>query len=57
MGGAHKRKLSTRKLTEWILEVMNEPEINQYDALDEKMRDWQGNNRQLDDMLLWAIKV
>lgn len=57
MGGEKKRKLSTRKLTEWILEVMNYPEKEQYAEFDRRMRDWQGNTRQLDDMLLWAVKV
>lgn len=57
MGGEKKRKLSTRKLTEWILEVMKYPEKEQYAEFDRRMRDWQGNTRQLDDMLLWAVKV
>jgi serine phosphatase RsbU (regulator of sigma subunit) len=57
MGGEKKRKLSTRKLTEWIQEIMAYPENEQYAELDRRMKEWQGNTRQLDDMLLWALKV
>lgn len=57
MGGEKKRKLSTRKLTEWIQEIMDYPENEQYAELDRRMKEWQGNTRQLDDMLLWALKV
>lgn len=57
MGGEKKRKLSTRKLTEWIQEIMAYPEKEQFNEFDNRMRQWQGNTRQLDDMLLWAIKI
>lgn len=57
MGGEKKRKLSTRKLTELILEVMKYPEDEHYAEFDRRMLEWQGNTRQLDDMLLLAVKV
>lgn len=57
MGGERKRKLSTRKLTEWIYEVMQLPVDEQNVEFERRMVEWQNNNRQLDDMLLWAIKV
>jgi len=57
MGGDKKRKLSTQKLTEWMLEILELPDDQQYEELNKRMKTWQGNNRQLDDMLLWAFKV
>jgi serine phosphatase RsbU (regulator of sigma subunit) len=57
MGGEKRRKLSTKVLTQWIYEVMQLSDDQRYEEFDKRMREWQGQQRQLDDMLLWALTV
>jgi serine phosphatase RsbU (regulator of sigma subunit) len=57
MGGEKRRKLSTRILTQWIHETMQLPDDQRHKEFDKRMREWQGSQRQLDDMLLWALTV
>lgn len=56
-GSPKKRKLSTRKFKELLLQIHQMPMEAQHSALQQHMRAWQGNYAQIDDMLVIGLHI
>jgi len=56
-GGPNGKKLMTKKLKEFILNINNFPMEEQYHHLDKLIEDWKGKYEQTDDMLLIGIEL
>ncbi|CAN5383849.1 hypothetical protein BH09BAC5_BH09BAC5_09870 [soil metagenome] len=56
-GGVKGKKLMTRHLRELLMKTCQKPLPEQKDFLHEKLKDWQGNFEQVDDILVVGMKV
>jgi serine phosphatase RsbU (regulator of sigma subunit) len=57
IGGEHDRKLMSGTFKEWLREIAGEPMQKQKMILEERIRTWQGDNEQTDDILVIGMKV
>ena len=57
IGGEHDRKLMSGTFKEWLREIAGEPMQKQKMILEERIRTWQGDNEQTDDMLVIGVRV
>ncbi len=56
-GGPRRRRLYKKGLQKIILSCSDKPMAVQKEIIDEKVMKWQGDNGQIDDMLMFGIKV
>jgi len=57
IGGEHDRKLMSGTFKEWLREIAGEPMQKQKMILEERIRTWQGDNEQTDDILVIGVRV
>lgn len=56
-GGEEGRKFMIKRLRELLLEVHEKPMEEQRQILDQRLKDWMGKHKQIDDILLMGFKV
>ncbi len=56
-GGAEGRKFMVRKLRKLFQEIHHHPMARQQEILDQTFREWKGENRQTDDVLIIGFKI
>ena len=56
-GGSDGRKYSTQKLKELLLEIYKKPMQEQKIILDQKITEWMGSRRQIDDILVIGFRT
>jgi len=56
-GGDKGKKVMTKNFKKYLLSIQNIPFFEQEHALDKKLKEWQGNFEQVDDILVIGIKV
>lgn len=56
-GGNKGKKLMYKPFREIVMSVLNNTTNNREEALDQKFREWRGNNDQIDDICVMGIKI
>ncbi len=56
-GGKNNEKFMTKRFKKFILNICNENLTEQKNALLKKFNAWKGNNMQIDDILVFAVKL
>jgi len=56
-GGKNNKKFMTKNFKDLLLEIHEEPMINQKRILDRTVNDWMGDNSQIDDILVIGFRV
>jgi len=56
-GGPKNKKFKYRQLKELILSVQNKTMEEQGKILDKTLKDWQGNEDQIDDILVMGVRL
>jgi serine phosphatase RsbU (regulator of sigma subunit) len=56
-GGNNDRRLYLKGLQDILLQVYNEKLVNQAKLIEKYLMDWQGNNKQTDDMLMIGLRI
>ena len=57
VGGEQKRKFMSRKFKDLLFEIHQKPMIVQKQILEETFETWMGNNEQVDDILVFGIRI
>ncbi len=56
-GGKNNKKFMTKNFKDLLLDIHEEPMINQKRILDKTITDWMGDNSQIDDILVIGVRV
>ncbi len=56
-GGPKGKKFMYKRFRETLVEIVNEPLSKQKQILDRKLNEWMGDNEQIDDILIFAVRV
>ena len=56
-GGPHNRKFMSRNLRSLLLEIHEKPFDEQKQILEERLDEWQGDYRQMDDILVMGFRI
>lgn len=56
-GGEQGKKLTTKRFEQHLLSIQNKPITSHHDELSDLLRTWQGNNEQVDDILVIGIEL
>jgi serine phosphatase RsbU (regulator of sigma subunit) len=56
-GGKENKKFMSRKFKSTLLEIHDQPMVDQQDILDKTLSDWMGKNSQMDDILVIGVRV
>ena len=56
-GGDSKRKFRSRDFQNLLLKIHKEPMEKQKEILGETLKNWMGNSKQIDDILVMGFKV
>ena len=57
VGGPDNKKFKSRRFKELILENHQKPMVEQKRILEKTLKEWQGDEEQVDDILVMGIKV
>lgn len=57
LGGPDDKKFMRRRFKELLLDIHLEPMTYQYHILDKKLKEWMGNRKQLDDILIIGLRL
>jgi serine phosphatase RsbU (regulator of sigma subunit) len=56
-GGPNNKKFTKKRFKELLLEISNKSLHEQKRLLDQKHKEWMGQNTQLDDILVIGVKI
>ncbi len=56
-GGSESKKFMVRKLRELLFSISHLPIAEQKEVLDKTFEDWKGTEQQIDDVLIWGIRI
>ena len=56
-GGKDNKKFMSKNFKNLLLEIQDQPMLDQKDVLDKTLTDWMGDNSQMDDILVIGIRV
>lgn len=56
-GGENLEKFKSKRLKEFLLSIHQKPMSEQKELLDKRIKDWMGNNEQIDDILILGFKI
>jgi serine phosphatase RsbU (regulator of sigma subunit)/tetratricopeptide (TPR) repeat protein len=56
-GGDHGKKIMTKRMRDWLMEIRHLPMREQKDQLSKRFAEWTGKNEQVDDVLVIGLRM